>query len=130
MMTMSTLCGSPGVVRSAMPPAADSRAVWKRVTGSGAASRSSTLMAPAVSAPMTARLSALAAREQSREATTYSPFLRVVAYALARRTHSSAVISTLTRPLTPRGPNRLRCPRDSQMTLVLTTAPASMVLNG
>ncbi len=87
-------------------------------------------MAPAVRAPMTARLSALAASEQSREVTTCSPFFSVVAYALARRTHSSAVISTLTRPLTPLGPNRFRWPRDSQMTLVLTTAPASMVLNG
>ena len=41
-------------------------AVWNRATGSGAASRSSTLIAPAVSALITARFSARAAREVSR----------------------------------------------------------------
>ena len=59
-----------------------------------------------------------------------APLRSVVAYALASRTHSSGVTSTLTRPDTPRAPNRVRWPRDSQITLVLTTAPASMVLNG
>ncbi len=61
---------------------------------------------------------------------TTAPFFSVVAYALASRTQSSGVISTLMSPDTPRGPNSVRWPRDSQMTLVLTTAPASMVLNG
>lgn len=32
--------------------------------------------------------------------------------------------------MTPRAPKRLAWPRDSQMTEVLTKAPASMVLNG
>ena len=88
------------------------------------------MIALAFSAPCTARLSALAALETSRDVVTTEPFFSVVAYALARRTHSSGVISTLTSPETPRGPNRVRWPRDSQITLVLTTAPASMVLNG
>ncbi len=127
---MSIDCGSPGVVRMAMPPLHSLRAVSYLATGSGWASRSMTLMALAFSAPCTARLRARAARETSREVVTTEPFLSVVAYALASLTHSSGVISTLTSPDTPRGPNSVRCPRDSQITLVLTTAPASMVLNG
>ncbi len=79
MKTMSTLCGSPGVVRSAMPPTAFSLAVWKRATGSGDASRSSTLIALAFRALITARFSARAAREESREVMTEVPFFRVVA---------------------------------------------------
>jgi len=71
-----------------------------------------------------------AAREASREVVTVEPFRSVLAYALASRTHSSGVISTLISPETPRRPNSVRWPRDSQITLVLTTAPASMVLNG
>src|SRR5262245_26057887 len=113
-----------------MPPLTFSREVWKRVTGKAAASRSITLMALALSALITARFRARAAREASLEVTTVSPLRSVVAYALASGTASSGVISTLTSPETPRGPNRLRWPRDSQMTLVLTTAPASTVLNG
>ena len=62
-------------------------------------------MALEVSAAMTARLSARAARETSRDVVTVEPFFRVVAQALASRTTSSGVISTLTMPLTPRGPN-------------------------
>src|SRR5215472_18166423 len=127
---MSIDCGSPAVVRSAMPPLQSLWEVWNLATGSGCASRSTTSMALALSAPCTARLNARAARETSREVVTTAPFFRVVAYALTNRTHSSGVISTLTRPETPRGPNSVRCPRDSQMTLVLTTAPASIVLNG
>ena len=87
-------------------------------------------MALALSAPCTARLSVRAARDTSREVVTVEPFRSMVAYALASRTASSGVTSTLTRPDTPRGPNSVRCPLDSQITLVLTTAPASMVLNG
>ncbi|CAM4149505.1 hypothetical protein NOGI109294_26090 [Nocardiopsis gilva] len=127
---MSTDCGSPGVVRRLMPPATPLCEVWKRATGSGTTSRSRTSMAAAVSALITARLRVRAARETSREVMTTEPFFRVVAYALARRTASSGVISTLISPETPRGPNRERWPRDSQMTFALTTAPASMVLKG
>ena len=54
---------------------------------------------------MTARLSARAAREASRAVVTTLPFCSVVAYADARRTTYSGVISTLTSPDTPRGPN-------------------------
>ena len=43
-------------------------------------------MALAVSALITARLSARAAREASREVMTVAPFFSVVAYALASRT--------------------------------------------
>ena len=128
MMSMDS--GSPAVVRSAIPPAQSPRAVSNRATGIGWASRSITLMPLAFSAPCTARLSARAARDTSREVVTVAPLRSVVAHALASRTHSSGVISTLTRPDTPEGPNMVRCPRDSQITLVLTTAPASMVLNG
>ena len=79
---------------------------------------------------MTARLSARAARDTSRDVVTVEPFFSVVAQALASRTASSGVISTLTMPLTPRGPNRRRWPRDSKMTSGVTTAPASTFLNG
>ena len=106
------------------------RAVSNRATGSGCASRSTTLIALAFSALCTARLSVRAARDTSREVVTVEPFFSVVAYALASRTHSSGVTSTLISPDTPRWPNRVRLPRDSQITLLLTTAPASIVLNG
>src|SRR4051794_3609613 len=127
---MSIDCGSPGVVRSTTPPQASLVAVSNRVTGSGATSRSRTSMAELVKAAITARLKARAAREASRAVVTTLPFLRVVAYADASLTTYSGGTSTLTRPETPRGPNSDDEPRDSQMTLVLTTAPASMVLNG
>lgn len=87
-------------------------------------------MALAWSAEITALLSALAPREWSRAVVTIAPFFSVVAYAPASRTTSSGVISTFRMPVTPRAPNRCACPRDSQMTDVLTKAPASIVLNG
>ena len=128
---MSIDCGSPGVVRSTTPPAASLVAVSKRVTGSGATSRSRTSIALAVSAEMTARLSARAAREASRGGDDGAA-LAAASWRTptpgARRT--PGVISTLTSPETPRGPNSDDVPRLSQMTLVWTTAPASMVLNG
>jgi len=126
---MSTLSDCPAVVRTMTPPAAPS-AVTKRATGDGTASRSRTFIALEVSAAMMARLSARAARDASRAVVTVDPFGSVVAQALARRTASSGVTSTLMIPLTPRGPNRLLCPRASKMTLLDTTAPASMVLFG
>src|SRR5207245_7357869 len=105
-------------------------AVANRVTGAGATSRSRTSMALAVRALTTARLRAVAARETSRLAMTTLPLRIVVAHADANRTARSGVISTLTSPETPRGPNRLRCPRDSQITLEVTTAPASTASHG
>ena len=92
--------------------------------------RSTTLMALAFSAPWIARFSVRAARDTSRDVVTVEPFFSVVAYALASRTHSSGVTSvSLIRPDAAR-PNRVRLPRDSQITLLLTTAPALIVLNG
>ena len=76
---MSIDCGSPEVVRSAMPPLHTLRAVWNRATGSGWASRSTTLIALAFRAHCTARLSARAARDTSREVVTIDPFRSVVA---------------------------------------------------
>ena len=127
---MSTDWVSPGVVRSTMPPLYLRRAVSNRATGSGSASRSITLIAEAFSALCTARLRVRAARDTSRDVVTVDPFLSVVAYAEASRTASSGVTSTLISPDTPRSPNSVRWPRDSQITQLLTTAPASMVLNG
>ena len=76
---MSIDWGSPDVVRSAMPPLHALRAVWNRATGSGCASRSTTLMALELSAHWTARLNARAARDVSREVVTIEPFFSVVA---------------------------------------------------
>ena len=76
---MSMDCGSPGVVRSAIPPLHSLRAVSNLATGSGCASRSITLIALALSAPCTARFSARAARDTSREVVTTAPFRSVVA---------------------------------------------------
>ena len=126
---MSTLSGCPGVVRIRTPPALPC-AVSSRATGTGTTSRSTTSMALDVRAEMTARLRARAARDTSRDVVTVEPFFSVVAHADASRTASSGVISTLTMPETPRGPNRHAVPRDSKMTSELTTAPASTVLKG
>ena len=128
---MSTLSGCPGEVRITTPPAQLPCAVCSRATGTGTTSRSTTSIALDVErAEMTARLSARAARDTSREVVTVEPFFSVLAQALASRTASSGVISTLTMPLTPRGPNRRRWLRDSKMRSELTTAPASTFLYG
>ncbi len=79
MKMMSSDCGSPGVVRSAIPPLQSLRAVSNLASGIGCASRSTTLIALAFSAPCTARFSALAARDASREVVTTEPFFSVVA---------------------------------------------------
>ena len=62
-----------------MPPCARSERTWNRVTGTGATSRSSTLTPAALRPAMTARLSARAARLESRDVVTVLPFFRVVA---------------------------------------------------
>ena len=54
-------------------------AVSKRATGSGWASRSTTLMALAVSALCTARFSVRAARDTSRDVVTVAPLRSMVA---------------------------------------------------
>ena len=62
-----------------MPPWARSDLTWKRVTGMGATSRSSTLTPAALRPAIIARFKARAARLESREMVTVEPFLRVVA---------------------------------------------------
>ncbi len=113
-----------------MPPATTEPRAAKRVTGTEATSRSSTLTPAALSPAMRARLSIRAARLESREVTTVLSLGSVVAQAMATRAASSGVMSTLARPETPEAPNRLRAPRVSRMIEELTVAPASMVLNG
>ena len=83
---------------------------WKRVTGTVAASRSSTLIPAALQPTMTARLSTRAARLVSREVVTVDPFSKVEAQAMDRRTASSGLMSTLARPWTPSRPNSERAP--------------------
>ena len=104
--------------------------IWNRVTGTVAASRSSTLTPAALQPTMIARLSTRAARLVSREVVTVAPFSKVEAQAIDRRTASSGLMSTLARPRTPSRPNRDRAPIDSQTIEELTVAPASTVLNG
>ncbi len=88
-------------------------------------------MTPAALMPaIIARLSMRAERDESRDVTTVDSFLRVVAYARARRTASSGLTSTLARPATPARPNNVRAPRDSHTIEELTTAEFSTVLNG
>ena len=76
---MSTDSGSPGLVRTAIPPLIPPWEVMKRATGNGTTSRSRTSIAAAVNALMIARLRVRAARETSREVVTTAPFFRVVA---------------------------------------------------
>ena len=104
--------------------------IWNRVTGTVAASRSSTLTPAALQPTMIARLSTRAARLVSRELVTVAPFSRVDAQAIDRRTASSGLMSTLARPRTPSRPNSERAPRDSHTMDELTMAPASTVLKG
>ena len=103
---------------------------WNRVSGTLATSRSITLMPPAFRPAIIARFSMRAERLESRETTTVASFLSAVANASATLAASSGVASTLARPDTPPRPNSDRAPRDSQITEVFTTAPASTVLNG
>ena len=61
------------------PPWPCDRRTWKRVTGTGAISRSVTSTPPAFSPAITARLRARAARLESRDVVTVDPFFMVVA---------------------------------------------------
>ena len=105
-------------------------AIWNRVTGTVAASRSSTLTPAALHPTMIARLMTRAARLVSREVVTVAPFSNVDAQAIDRRTASSGLMSTLASPRTPSRPKSERAPIDSQTIEELTVAPASTVLNG
>ena len=104
--------------------------IWNRVTGTVAASRSSTLTPAALQPTMMARLRTRAARLVSRELVTVAPFSKVDAQAMERRTASSGLMSTLASPRTPSRPNSERAPSDSHTMDEFTMAPASTVLNG
>ena len=79
---------------------------------------------------MIARFSARAERLVSRLVQTTEPFFSAVPYAIASRTATSDVTSTLARPRTPRRPNSVRAPLLSHTIDEVTSAPASTVLNG
>ena len=113
-----------------MPASEELVVIWNRVTGTVAASRSSTLMPAALQPTMMARLSTRAALLVSREAVTVAPFSKVEAQANERRTASSGLMSTLASPCTPSRPNSDLGPLDSHTIDELTIAPASTVLNG
>ena len=79
MKTRSMPCASPGDVRNMMPPTESETLTSQRMIGMVETSRSRTSMALAVSALITARLNALAAREASRATVTRLPLRSVVA---------------------------------------------------
>src|ERR1700722_4842646 len=122
--------GSSGARRTVTPAMLADEVIWNRVTGTVAASRSSTLTPAALQPTMMARLSTRAALLVSLEVVTVAPFSKVDAQAIDRRTASSGLMSTLARPRTPSRPNRVRAPIDSHTMEELTVAPASTVLNG
>ena len=93
-------------MRMVSPPTGLPVLMWNRVTGTVATSRSMTLIPPALSPDMIARLSMRADRDESRDVTTVESTLRVVAKASARRTATSGVTSTLARPTTPFTPEQ------------------------
>ena len=64
----------------------------------------------------------------SRDAVMVEPFSKLEAHALARRTASSGLMSTLAIPCTPSRPKSVRAPPDSQTMDALTCAPASTTL--
>jgi hypothetical protein len=100
------------------------------VTGTVDSSRSMTWTPLRFKPAMIARLSARATRLVSRLVHTTEPFLSAVPYAIASRTATSDVMSTLARPRTPRRPNSVRAPLLSHTIDDVTNAPASTVLNG
>src|SRR5664280_323970 len=113
-----------------MPAMLDDDVIWNLVTGTVAASRSSTLTPAALQPTMMARFNTRAARLVSRDVVTVAPFSKVDAQAIERRTANSGLMSTLASPCTPSRPNSDRAPRDSHTIDELTMAPASTVLKG
>ena len=79
---------------------------------------------------LNAQVEAIVAGEERLTFADLDLWSEQLAHALASRTTSSGVISTLTMPLTPRGPNSRRWLRDSKMRSALMTAPASTFLYG
>src|SRR4051794_5162682 len=127
---MTTDWVSSSTNRMVMPPTAFGWRARKRVTGTEATSRSSTLTPAALIPAIIARLSMRAERDESRDVTTVDSFFKVVEYASASRTASSGLTSTFASPATPSRPKSVRAPRDSQTIELLTTADVSTVLNG
>ena len=125
---MATDCGSSGVRRTVRPPWVPLVRMWCRVTGMVATSRSVTLTPTALHPTMSARLRTRAARLVSREVVMTEPFSNDDAHALASRTASSGLTSTLTMPRTPSRPNKVRVPPDSHTMEECTWAPASTTL--
>jgi hypothetical protein len=72
-------CGSPDTSRTLSPPSARGDRVRKRVTGTDATSRSSTLTPEELSPAMIARFNMRAERLESRDVTMVVCFLSVVA---------------------------------------------------
>ena len=130
MKRISTLSGSSGASRTEIPPWARSLRTWKRVTGTVDSSRSITCTPLRFNPAMIARLRARATRLVSRLVHTTEPFFSTVPYAMARRTATSEVMSTLASPRTPRRPNSVRAPLLSHTIDDVTSAPASTVLKG
>ena len=125
---ITTDCGSSGLRRTVRPARLPRMRTWCRVTGTVASSRSLTLTPTELHPTMRARLSTRATRLVSREAVMNEPFSNPEAHALARRTASSGLMSTLAMPCTPSGPNRVRDPPDSHTMEALTWAAASTTL--
>ena len=125
---MATDCGSSGLRRTVRPPWVPLVRMWWRVTGMVATSRSVTFTPTELHPTIRARLSTRAARLVSREVVMTEPFSSDDAHALAKRTASSGLMSTLTMPRTPSRPKRVRVPPDSHTMEDCTCAPASTTL--
>ena len=82
---MFTDWASPDASRTVTPPIEDADRTWCRVTGTVAASRSSTFTPAELQPTMTALLSTRLALEVSREAVIVEPFSSVPAQAMDRR---------------------------------------------
>src|SRR5437660_2398720 len=96
----------------------------------GSTRRSATFTPVELTPEIIARLIIRQADGDSRLATTRAPRFRAVPSAAARRTATSGVRSTLTRPATPSFPNSLEDARDSQIRLSWICAPDSTSLYG
>ena len=75
---ITTDCGSSGTRRTVMAPRLSGRPAWKRVTGTDATSRSTTLTPAALSPAIIARFSMRADRLESRQVMTVASFFSVV----------------------------------------------------
>src|SRR3984885_1616438 len=125
---MTTDWGSLGLSRTVSPARLPRVRTWWHVTGTVASSRSLTFTPTELHPTMRARLSTRAVRLVSREAVIEVPFSNPDAHALARRTASSGLMSTLAMPSTPSAPNSVRDPPDSQTMEAFTWAEASTTL--